>query len=173
MVAERLEEIYRNLAKHDSADVSCSRYIGAAGLFLGGGQPALLHRARDNAKTSIMLASHRAGNTLESQGLASLARAANRGVDVQVYYGIVNKGSALGSEGISPINQSYAKVKINKVKKAHAKLLLWDEDDALITSLNWLSKDAGTNPERGELGIYLSMPGVAKYIREKYEELVL
>lgn len=50
----------------------------------------------------------------------------------------------------------------------HAKVLAWDDDEALITSLNWLSASSHVDPLR-EIGIYINDKNITeKIIKELF-----
>lgn len=51
----------------------------------------------------------------------------------------------------------------------HGKFLLWDDDDAVITSLNWSSAGTRADNPWSEIGIHLQMPGIAQLIRQRLE----
>jgi hypothetical protein len=53
----------------------------------------------------------------------------------------------------------------------HGKVLLWDDDNVLITSQNLLSADP-LEESCAEIGVYVNTPGIASIIREKIQELL-
>ncbi|MDC4707397.1 phospholipase D-like domain-containing protein [Acinetobacter baumannii] len=63
----------------------------------------------------------------------------------------------------------------NASQKNHGKLLAWDKDHLVVTSLNWMSSDASstfTDFDRNhELGIYIKQKGIEKIFRENFLEL--
>ena len=54
----------------------------------------------------------------------------------------------------------------NKLKTNHSKVLAWDDNDLVISSLNWLSSNASVSnhdhESLHEIGIYLHSPNIAK-----------
>ena len=54
----------------------------------------------------------------------------------------------------------------NKLKTNHSKVLAWDDNDLVISSLNWLSSNASVSNHNHEslheIGIYLHSPNIAK-----------
>ena len=130
----------------------------------------IIHRACDNAQSSIFIASNRLGNAVENQVLAPLYDVAKKGnVGATVCYQRTNEESAITEEVMETLKKRYGKyINIQAVKKAHAKILCWDSDHVVITSLNWLSKDDYGRSPYGEVGIYLNGPGLADYVKECY-----
>lgn len=59
-----------------------------------------------------------------------------------------------------------------KKKKNHAKVLTWDNDNLLITSLNWLSSNASlsskTTEDYHEIGFYIRKENIAREFIEKF-----
>jgi len=55
-------------------------------------------------------------------------------------------------------------------KKHHAKVLAWDNNDVLITSLNWLSSNASINygEEYHEVGVHIHGYDVATQFVDKF-----
>jgi cardiolipin synthase len=52
--------------------------------------------------------------------------------------------------------------------RLHAKLLAWDEDSFVVTSLNWLSADPTEFSIAKELGVYLEAKGIAKVLFQQF-----
>lgn len=63
--------------------------------------------------------------------------------------------------------------KINPRKKNHSKVLVWDEDDIVISSLNWLSANASANNATDpyhEIGIYIQSSGIGRGFIKAFQE---
>jgi len=103
------------------------------------------------------------------QMLIPLATAAQAGAtDVSVYYEN-QSGPAEGEAVLDALVKKYkSSIHLNQVDKAHAKLLCWDDDHVVITSLNWLSKDIDYQKRLSEIGVYLKGSGLASYVKERY-----
>ncbi len=52
--------------------------------------------------------------------------------------------------------------------KLHAKILGWDDDSLLITSLNWLSADPPDRQPQKEIGVFVRAPRAAKWVIEHF-----
>lgn len=130
-----------------------------------------IRQARDDARRYITVASHRLGGAAETQVLIPAESARRqRPVDVEVYYQ-QGSGPADDPRVIRELENKYrGAVRIANKDNAHAKFLCWDSDHLLITSLNWLSKDASTHSPVGEVGVYLEGHGLADHLREQYLE---
>lgn len=140
-----------------------------ARLVLGAQHEQYIRQARDDARRYVTVASHRLGGAAETQVLIPAESARRqRPVDVDVYYQQAS-GPAEEPRVIRELENRYrGAVKITNRDKAHAKFLCWDNDHLLITSLNWLSKDASTHSPVGEVGVYLEGQGLAEHLREQY-----
>jgi phosphatidylserine/phosphatidylglycerophosphate/cardiolipin synthase-like enzyme len=91
-------------------------------------------------------------------------------------------GRVLFSRSVSPLTQedmadldmeaAESNVTLSEVAEGvlHGKFLVWDDDDALVTSLNWSS--AGTRPDNpwGEIGVHVRLAGLAAGLRSRLEE---
>jgi phosphatidylserine/phosphatidylglycerophosphate/cardiolipin synthase-like enzyme len=54
----------------------------------------------------------------------------------------------------------------------HAKFVVWDDDDALVTSLNWASADSDPDDPFGELGVHMHAPGIGAELLRRIGELL-
>lgn len=140
-----------------------------ARLVWGAQHEQYIRQARDDAQRYITVASHRLGGAAETQVLIPAESARRqRPVHVEVYYQ-QGSGPAEDPRVIRELEDKYrGAVRIATRNKAHAKFLCWDSDHLLITSLNWLSKDASTHGPAGEVGVYLEGQGLADHLREQY-----
>lgn len=125
--------------------------------------------ARDTAQRDIFIASNKLGGPVETQMLIPVASAVQaRAVDVSVYYQ-TQTGPAEDEAVRDALDDKYTgSLHLKRIDKAHAKLLCWDDDHVVITSLNWLSKDIDPQQSLGEIGVYLKGTGLANYVKESY-----
>ncbi|WP_288899106.1 phospholipase D-like domain-containing protein [uncultured Delftia sp.] len=146
------------------------KVTGQGSILCGGQHNDLVLRARDEACQSILLVSHRLGVAAGPGILAPLqsAAATTPQLAVEIYYcrktAPVRKQDerrltdvALDSGVILTPIQS---------PRVHAKILVWDEDNAVITSLNWLSADQTQSSSLSEIGVHLRVEGIGRYISE-------
>jgi phosphatidylserine/phosphatidylglycerophosphate/cardiolipin synthase-like enzyme len=143
--------------------------LGKARLLLQGDHEGLVRRARDKANRRIFVASNKAGAAVENQVLAPFdSIESTRKVEVAVYYQSRREDSGLTPSVMQALKDQYSRIKIRAVVGAHAKLLSWDSDHAVVTSLNWLSKDASHSNPVGEFGVYIESPGIAEKVENLY-----
>lgn len=125
--------------------------------------------ARDTAERDIFIASNKLGGPAETQLLIPLASAVQtRDTKVSVYFQ-QQSGPAAEDNVRTALKGKYADcIALQQVKSAHAKLLCWDDDHLVITSLNWLSKDIDSNKSLSEIGVYIQSPGITNYVKSQY-----
>ena len=122
-----------------------------------------LLKARDQAKSDIFVCSHRVSQVADTSILPTLF--SNKKANKTAVY-----GRATGKKGGMTTRQSQELKKHYETKgfdmvvadkpQLHAKILTWDSNDILISSLNWLSASNRVDPLR-EIGIYVHDVGVA------------
>ncbi|MDQ1214390.1 phospholipase D-like domain-containing protein [Pantoea anthophila] len=129
----------------------------------------IIHTARDNAKSEIFIASNKLGGAVENQVLIPADGAFSRNaIEVNVYYERLS-GPAYKTNIIDEINKKYStSINIKRKRNAHAKFLSWDDDNAVITSLNWLSKDADDENSYSEIGVLITGSKKASILKNEY-----
>ncbi|HBZ8091876.1 phospholipase D-like domain-containing protein [Klebsiella sp. JB_Kp010] len=129
----------------------------------------IIHTARDNATNEIFIASNKLGGAVENQVLVPADGASRRkNIKVNVYYERLS-GPAFKTEVIDEISKKYGStINLFRKRNAHAKFLAWDNDDAVITSLNWLSKDACDENPYSEIGVHLTGTGKGSFLKHEY-----
>lgn len=128
--------------------------------------------ARDSAKRRIFVASHRLGPVSESAIIAPLSTAATDDkVECSIFFG--RSTGAVKHKAKRRIIDDAAQggVLINVVEspRLHAKIIAWDSNDAVISSLNWLSADPVSYSDVGEVGIFISADGVADAVVDDFK----
>lgn len=142
---------------------------GLAQIVLAPQHADFLRRARDEADHHILVGSHRFGRSADDLTLTPTQAAidAKENVQALVYYGRL-------SDGLTPVQAAGLKImhgrsglSIRQVfdPRMHAKFLLWDDDDIVITSHNLLS--ANPSQPYAEIGLYLHAGGMGRVLREK------
>ncbi|HHQ4442730.1 TPA: hypothetical protein ACSP1W_001974, partial [Aeromonas veronii] len=127
--------------------------------------------ARDKATKSIFVASHRISNNAERPILTPIISSIkdNSSLDINMYYSSPSGG--INTHQLEEISKSLKNNGIILEKKkdpiSHAKILSWDNDNVLITSLNWLSASAYGYPY-DELGIYIEKKDIFSIIHPNY-----
>jgi len=130
----------------------------------------LVRKARDEAEADIFVCSHRFSHIAQRPVILPLITSvSNSAVEAQIYYGCTSAGFSQDSvdalsSSIGEANISFEKIALPAV---HAKILAWDSNNAVITSLNWLSASAHGN-DYDEIGIHLEGSGVADQVRAEF-----
>jgi cardiolipin synthase A/B len=128
-------------------------------------------RARDEAARRIVLASHRLGTASRPGVITPLGRAAKElKTTVEVFYCRRTSPIRKADERQLSAEAASAGIGLEPVlsPRLHAKFLIWDDDDLLITSLNWLSADQTDTRSLGEIGVHVRAPGVARALYENF-----
>lgn len=142
-----------------------------------------VRRARDEAKENVFLCSHRMSNNQDRPILAplkTLAAQEQLNIEINLYYGTVS-GGMQNPEAIeiqnslieSGINMMWMNKRMTKsLPEFHAKILSWDNDNVVITSLNWLSAQ-GIGDELNEIGVYIHGSQIANRVIETFKPLIM
>lgn len=125
--------------------------------------------ARDNAQSEIMITSDRLGTAAEARAIIPLISSVRQNLSRRLVYsqssGLLTKADAAklaeeaGEHGVEL-------VRVHK-RELHAKVLLWDDDDVVISSLNWSSADARDDAPFGEVGVRVRSPGIATHLSKR------
>lgn len=144
---------------------------GALSLVLGEEHGPLMHRARDEAQSSIWVGADRFGQVAEVKTLIPMMTAGKAGV----------KGRVLFSRCVTPVSDEdledmrfradESSVELCEVDEGvlHGKFLIWDNDNVVITSLNWSSAGTRRDNPWGEIGIHISKPDIGARLRHRIE----
>ncbi|EPK7409163.1 phospholipase D-like domain-containing protein [Klebsiella aerogenes] len=129
----------------------------------------MIHTARDTAKSEIFIASNKLGGAIENQVLIPADGASRRNaIEVNIYYERLS-GPAYKTDIINEIKEKYGSTtNITQKRNAHAKFLVWDNDNAVVTSLNWLSKDADDGNPYSEIGVSITGTAKAGLLKNEY-----
>ena len=131
----------------------------------------LLRKVAHEAGKRFVCCTNRVGATMVP-GLFNPAEIAGRRLsDVRVYY----------SRRSGPIKRRHVaahRERLNGVvdligveePQVHAKFLLWDDDDAVVSSMNWGSQSGSPDDPLDEIGLHLEGPGLATCLLAKFED---
>jgi cardiolipin synthase len=138
---------------------------GKLRIVCGNAHGDLLRTARDTAGKRILVGADRMGKAAEARALIPLIAAAARNVESTLFY---SRRSRLtrGDERVLKREAEAARVSIKEIPNGelHGKFLLWDDDNIVISSLNWPSADTTTELPQGEIGIHVASPGIAAVV---------
>ncbi|MBN6775983.1 hypothetical protein JRG42_22205 [Pseudomonas granadensis] len=165
-IARKVESKVRNYPMNGNARAS---------IVIGGNHNKYIFRARDEALERIFIISHRLGGTLYSSILPACKEAVRlRGVDASIYYGRntapVTKADAR-EVALDALNDGVL-IKLVHDPRLHAKILGWDQDNVLISSLNWLSADPTELDSLKEIGVFISANNAASVIFADLDEKI-
>lgn len=127
--------------------------------------------ARDTSKSRIFVVSHRFGAAAENGVIAPLVAAAEDGqVQAEVFYCRTTAPIRARMRARIIEQAAAGKVRVEPVEfpRVHAKILAWDQDDVLVSSLNWLSADPMNRDSPKEVGLSIKMPNAANLVVDNF-----
>lgn len=139
-----------------------------ATVVLGSEHADYILRARDSARSNIVLGSHRMGRSANNLSIRPVRAAVDaHDIDGAFYYGRLSDGMTPEQAAALKLTHGGSGLRIRQISdpRMHAKFIAWDDDDVVITSHNLLSAD----PSRdfSELGIHIHAAGAARLLRER------
>lgn len=130
-----------------------------------------IRKARDEAVREIFICSHRISHFAERPIIAPLIASAGKtdSTNAEIYYGALSGGMKLADAIALSEKLADQGIKIEKANRPmiHAKILTWDDENAVVTSLNWLSAST-TGDNYDEIGVYLRGDDVARKIKTSF-----
>lgn len=138
-------------------------------LVVGTAHEGLMRRAAGTAKRRLTVGCHRLGSTARPGAILQGEAAAERAVDVAVLY----------TFPAGPLKKRHARVLVeeaaaNGVRLApvgkihlHGKFLVWDDDDVVVTSLNWTSSAVDHDAPWNDVGVHISSLGLADSVHRR------
>jgi hypothetical protein len=151
-VARRLERIWNDLRLR--ARIKPEAGTHSLSLLVDDDHYTCVTRARDHAKSSIVLGCDLFGLAAETSVLVPMTRAVELGKAVRMFYRrpsrfLAQEGMELDVKSLTDRGCSLA-----KIPALHGKFLAWDNEALAITSFNWLSTVVdGTRTRGAEIGI--------------------
>lgn len=133
----------------------------------------LVKKSSDEAVDEIFICSHRISYAGERPVLTPLKAAImdNAQLSIKIAYGRAS-GNMRNSEA-NTLNKELTQLKFNIIKaddpQIHAKILSWDSDNLVISSMNWLSASS-IGDIYNEVGIFIQSPDITHKIREHFLE---
>jgi cardiolipin synthase len=160
-----------HMAERLRTEASADGANGVACLVSNAGHNNHLLRARDQLRDKLLLVSHRLGSHYDCGALLPLAAACgSTRVDARLLYSKNEHGDGhTPSQLEREARGKGISLKLVKDPRLHAKLLAWDDDDIVLTSLNWMSCDAGFSSLLQELGVAITAPGAARHLMDLFD----
>lgn len=132
-------------------------------IVVGAGHDELMRRASLEANISLVVGCHRLGAAARPGAILQGEAAATRNVAATVIFtypsGPLKNRHARGLKVETGAN-GVRLVQVGKTQ-LHGKFLTWDDDDLVVSSLNWTSGSADPDHPWNDVGIYLNAPGLA------------
>lgn len=151
-VARRLERVWNDLRLRARAKPEAGSH--SLSLLVDDDHYSCVTRARDHARSSIVLGCDLFGLAAETSVLVPMTRAVELGKTVRMFYRRPSR--FLAQEGMDLDLQSLTDrgCSLTKISSLHGKFLTWDDDALAVTSFNWLSTVVdGTRTRGAEIGI--------------------
>ena len=166
-VAADLTALARTLRKQQSLDGQAS-----VQLVPGDAHGELLLLAREKALRSIVVGGDRFGLAAEARTIVPLVKAAARSVEAVICFSQRSGPVARKDQRDLTAQAGAAGVRLVEIPKRelHGKMLLWDDDHLVVTSLNWSSADTRRDRPQAEIGVYINSPGLAADVRRRMLE---
>ncbi|MDQ1835479.1 phospholipase D-like domain-containing protein [Massilia scottii] len=124
----------------------------------------LMRRASGSAKHSLVIGSNRLGSTARPGAIMPSEHAAARpGVRATIIY--TRPSGPLKNKDARLLTTEAAENGVNLIHtdatQLHGKFLAWDDNDLVVTSLNWASASGDDEFPWGEIGVHITAPNVA------------
>jgi hypothetical protein len=175
-VASALQQLVgrRGLADNIATEMALTardlRRLGSVGgparitLVMGEAHDRTIRTASGAAKERFFVGSNRLGSTARPGAMMPGEVAAGRnGVIATVLYTRASgplKNRHAAALAVEAAQNGLRLIRTRKIA-LHGKLVAWDDDDLVITSLNWASAAADPDFPWGDIGVHICMPGVA------------
>ncbi|MBL4799518.1 MAG: hypothetical protein JKY50_19115 [Oleispira sp.] len=171
MTAKECERGHQGLllaaAKQNRSSLALVRILGTQD------HERIIRMAAHTANERFICGSNRLGSTVVPGVLHPAEAAANKVPDVRIGYSRIHK----------PLQKKHMRGHRERLRdgidfkplrspQMHAKFLIWDNDDVVITSMNWASASARPNDILDEIGIHLHMPGLGNETLKKLEAIL-
>jgi cardiolipin synthase len=172
-LADELRIQVNNLRRHGREDPDGS---GAAvvTLIVGQAHDAAMRVASRQATRRLLIGSAMLGSTAWTGALIPGEFAAERdGVSVTILY--TRLTGPMKKRHARDLEQEAAAIGIRLLRTdnvpLHGKFVLWDNDDVIVTSLNWASASSDDEFPANEIGVHVKCPGLAASVMEQLERV--
>jgi hypothetical protein len=151
-VARRLERIWNDLRLR--ARIKTEVGTHSLSLLVDDDHYTCVTRARDHAKSNIVLGCDLFGLAAETSVLVPMTRAVELGKTVRMFYRRPSRFLAQDGMDVDMKLLADRGCSLTKISTLHGKFLAWDNDALAVTSFNWLSTVVdGTRTRGAEIGI--------------------
>jgi cardiolipin synthase len=151
------------LSARDLRQLSSEGGRAEIAVVVGEAHDHLIRAASGSVERRFFVGSHRLGSTARPGALMQGEVAARQGVEATILY----------TQAAGPLKNRHARalaveaaangVRLVRTRKIplHGKLIAWDDDNLVVTSLNWASAAADAEFPWNDIGIHVTAPGVA------------
>lgn len=158
-IATEMALVARDLRQHPSVDGPAD-----VSIVLGDNHDVLMRSASGQANERMLIGSHRLGSTARPgvvmQGETAVGRC---NVDVTLLY--TQSSGPLKNRHARKLAEEAAANGVRLVKAGqiplHGKFLTWDDDDFVVTSLNWASASSDLDFPQADIGVHIHAPNIA------------
>jgi len=144
-----------------------------AALVLGAEHGHFVREARDSAKSRIFVTSHRLSEVGNRAIVLPALTAAQdeRGIEPRLYFNRTSGMMTTSAASDLVVAAGKGKVRLRPVHdpRLHAKILAWDDDAVVVTSLNWLSADSSPNQPLQEVGLFIDGGRAADLVIQTFD----
>jgi cardiolipin synthase A/B len=156
-IASELAVIARNVRRLPPCGTN-----GRMAVVSGEQHEAILRAASGASQYQFVVGTNKLGSTARTGALMLAEVAAQRHGDVIVLYD--RTSGPMKSRHARRMREEGAPKGVRLVETKehtlHGKFAIWDDDDVIVTSLNWGSASANVDSPLGEIGVHLHGPGI-------------
>ncbi len=142
-------------------------------LVVGDGHDAVMRQASGAAARRVMVGTHRLGSTARP-GMVMPAEAAVQRANVDVTLIYTQASGPLKNRHARTLTEEAAGNGLRLYKAPiplHGKFVAWDDDDVVVTSLNWGSARSDADFPQADVGVHVSAPGIGLHVTQTIESI--
>jgi cardiolipin synthase A/B len=172
-LADELRIQVNDLRRH-GRDAAGSSGTAVVTMVVGRAHDATMREASAQVTRRLVIGSNRLGSTAWTGALIPGELAAERkGVSVTVLY--KQPSGPIKNRHARAFEQEAASLGVRLIRTdkvpLHGKFVLWDDDDIVVTSLNWASASTDDEFPASEIGVHVTCPGLAARVMEQLEAI--
>jgi cardiolipin synthase len=143
-------------------------------LVTGDSHDILMRTASGSAARRMLVGSHRLGTTARPNVVIPGEAAVDR-AEIRASLIYTRPSGPLKSRHARTLKEEAAANGFRLIKAEnpdlHGKFLIWDDDDVVITSLNWASATTHDDFPLGDIGVHICSPGIAEIAAVRLAEI--
>lgn len=158
-IATEMAFVTRELRRHEPREGDAQ-----VTLLLGESHDEMMRSATGNAEARVLVGCHRLGSTARP-GVVLQAEAAVERANIDVTLLYTRSSGPLKNRHARKLAEEAADNGVRLIKAGeiplHGKFVAWDDNDLIVTSLNWASAASDVDFPQGDIGVHLHLPGIA------------